>query len=606
MLSSSPTRGLSSLSFSFSLPPSLSLSLSFAEYWLLASPDGPPPAPARPPHGPFATPPLITPYPGLLDATLSTLLTRLASAITAKQTTASSLLLVAVDTPPAQILPSYLPDVPATETPLSSSSSSSAVACIDATRDPAGWWSTENPPHLPANPSRSTASEYASPPRRTTCDGLLAPGGLKRLRASLLPHLDLSSPSPAPSPAPVSSSLSSHPTPRSVLLVVHSLSSLLLHHGTHDVFSLLDDLRAHPATFGVVLSLHGPASGLVSASVPRLDLDLDLDLDLTSGRISRSPRPPSPLPRRVSDWGWRAHLESHAGAVARLTPLAPLLTHAFQSHDAGQPTAVLEVEAASRRPWGGTPLRSDRQAVWVEWVGVGVDVASAGPGSSASTREGFRLPRNSAGGGGRRGGRGGGVWRLRMENLPKTLRVADAKTLASRALHGETLVGVAMAMATSDDQGATGGGVDHPGDSGWDVSSDRPDRPGATERSRERRERREREEERESAWRRGERQMGDVVEERRRGPTTAGVGSMRLGRTEAEQAAKDGVVLSFEHGGRGKYADTDFTSYLPPAAGGTGEGRPLEGAGRLGHILYVRDSDEEYDSDEDPDDDLDI
>lgn len=67
------------------------------------------------------------------------------------------------------------------------------------------------------------------------------------------------------------------------------------------------------------------------------------------------------------------------------------------------------------------------------------------------------------------------------------------------------------------------------------------------------------------------------------------------------------MELPFEHMGRSaRYATTDFESYLPPAAGGRGAGRALEGAGKLGHILYVRDTDSEHDSDEDPDDDLDI
>ncbi len=36
------------------------------------------------------------------------------------------------------------------------------------------------------------------------------------------------------------------------------------------------------------------------------------------------------------------------------------------------------------------------------------------------------------------------------------------------------------------------------------------------------------------------------------------------------------------------------------------DGGASEGVVRLGHIHYVRDSEEEHDSDEDPDDDLDI
>lgn len=82
------------------------------------------------------------------------------------------------------------------------------------------------------------------------------------------------------------------------------------------------------------------------------------------------------------------------------------------------------------------------------------------------------------------------------------------------------------------------------------------------------------------------------------------VGGMRLSLTEAERAARERVVLPFEHQGRGKlYQTGDFKDYLPVAAGGHAAG---SGEEQLGHILYVRDSSEEYDSDEDPDDDLDI
>mmetsp|Transcript_26823 Transcript_26823/g.75531 ORF Transcript_26823/g.75531 Transcript_26823/m.75531 type:complete len:368 (-) Transcript_26823:533-1636(-) len=82
-------------------------------------------------------------------------------------------------------------------------------------------------------------------------------------------------------------------------------------------------------------------------------------------------------------------------------------------------------------------------------------------------------------------------------------------------------------------------------------------------------------------------------------------GGMKLTLTEEERAAKEAVVLPYEHrGDRGLYDADDFTHYLPPAAGGVGAGSGKE---KLGHILYIRDSDEgEYDSDEDPDDDLDI
>ena len=71
-----------------------------------------------------------------------------------------------------------------------------------------------------------------------------------------------------------------------------------------------------------------------------------------------------------------------------------------------------------------------------------------------------------------------------------------------------------------------------------------------------------------------------------------------------EQAARQSVVLPYEHQGAGQaYQTGDFKDYLPKAAGGQGKGT---GEGALGHILYVRDSGSEHDSDEDPDDDLDI
>ena len=87
-----------------------------------------------------------------------------------------------------------------------------------------------------------------------------------------------------------------------------------------------------------------------------------------------------------------------------------------------------------------------------------------------------------------------------------------------------------------------------------------------------------------------------------------------------EQAAKQLVRLPYEHQGQGiQYQTGDFRDYLPGPAGGhaggqhpqdaprsSGSGGDPAGAGRLGHILYVRDSEEEHDSDEDPDDDLDI
>jgi hypothetical protein len=57
-------------------------------------------------------------------------------------------------------------------------------------------------------------------------------------------------------------------------------------------------------------------------------------------------------------------------------------------------------------------------------------------------------------------------------------------------------------------------------------------------------------------------------------------------------------VLPFEHQGAGRdYDDGNFLAYLPQDAGGGG------------HIMYVRDSDEEDeppDDDEDPDDDIDL
>jgi hypothetical protein len=71
-----------------------------------------------------------------------------------------------------------------------------------------------------------------------------------------------------------------------------------------------------------------------------------------------------------------------------------------------------------------------------------------------------------------------------------------------------------------------------------------------------------------------------------------------------EQEARDQVVLPWQHKGEQRDFNADkFESYLPPAAGGYGKGA---GTDKLGHILYVRDSDNDYDSDEDADDDLDI
>ena len=74
-----------------------------------------------------------------------------------------------------------------------------------------------------------------------------------------------------------------------------------------------------------------------------------------------------------------------------------------------------------------------------------------------------------------------------------------------------------------------------------------------------------------------------------------------------ERAARAAVQLPYVHqGASNTYTAEDARQYLPPAAGGFGPGVDGAGSGRLGHILYVRDSEEEHDSDEDPDDDLDI
>ncbi|KAF8065616.1 ELP5 [Scenedesmus sp. PABB004] len=84
-------------------------------------------------------------------------------------------------------------------------------------------------------------------------------------------------------------------------------------------------------------------------------------------------------------------------------------------------------------------------------------------------------------------------------------------------------------------------------------------------------------------------------------------GSMRLDVSAQERAARAAVRLPYQHQGAGAaYAGGDARDYLPPAAGGHGPGAGAGGAGRLGHILYVRDSEGEADSDEDPDDDLDV
>lgn len=79
-------------------------------------------------------------------------------------------------------------------------------------------------------------------------------------------------------------------------------------------------------------------------------------------------------------------------------------------------------------------------------------------------------------------------------------------------------------------------------------------------------------------------------------------GGMKLNLSEEEIAARNRVQLPYEHQGQNSlYSTSDYRDYLPTEAGGN-----KQGEGRLGHILYVRDSDSEPDSDEDPDDDLDI
>eukprot|EP00879_Flechtneria_rotunda_P009501 GHRR01009945.1.p1 GENE.GHRR01009945.1~~GHRR01009945.1.p1 ORF type:complete len:258 (+),score=87.72 GHRR01009945.1:1676-2449(+) len=84
--------------------------------------------------------------------------------------------------------------------------------------------------------------------------------------------------------------------------------------------------------------------------------------------------------------------------------------------------------------------------------------------------------------------------------------------------------------------------------------------------------------------------------------------SMRLEVSDQERIAKAAVRLPYAHQGAGKvYQAGDARQYLPPAAGGFGPGAAdTADTRKLGHILYVRDSEEEHDSDEDPDDDLDI
>ncbi|KAL6754948.1 hypothetical protein V8C86DRAFT_2688399 [Haematococcus lacustris] len=117
-----------------------------------------------------------------------------------------------------------------------------------------------------------------------------------------------------------------------------------------------------------------------------------------------------------------------------------------------------------------------------------------------------------------------------------------------------------------------------------------------------------------------------------RQPAGPGAG-MRLEVTEAERRAREAVVLPYEHQGQAAaYHTGDWREYLPSAAGGTGNEQGRLGSlgadsrrhvrrqpqvetseqprPKLGSILYVRDSDEEqgglHDSDEDPDDDLDL
>lgn len=87
-------------------------------------------------------------------------------------------------------------------------------------------------------------------------------------------------------------------------------------------------------------------------------------------------------------------------------------------------------------------------------------------------------------------------------------------------------------------------------------------------------------------------------------------GSSELHRMHVMQdrAARAAVQLPYVHqGARKSHKVADFRQHLPPAAGGYGPGvEDAAGSGKLGHILYVRDSEEEHDGDEDPDDDLDI
>ena len=82
---------------------------------------------------------------------------------------------------------------------------------------------------------------------------------------------------------------------------------------------------------------------------------------------------------------------------------------------------------------------------------------------------------------------------------------------------------------------------------------------------------------------------------------------------QQEKSARDHVRLPYEHQGQGsRFQTSDYRDYLPgPAGGHAGRQHPLDAdeqqqVSRLGRIHYVRDSEEEHDSDEDPDDDLDI
>mmetsp|Transcript_26763 Transcript_26763/g.79480 ORF Transcript_26763/g.79480 Transcript_26763/m.79480 type:complete len:403 (-) Transcript_26763:79-1287(-) len=89
-------------------------------------------------------------------------------------------------------------------------------------------------------------------------------------------------------------------------------------------------------------------------------------------------------------------------------------------------------------------------------------------------------------------------------------------------------------------------------------------------------------------------------------------GGMRLELNDQERAAKEHVRLPYEHqGDAARYQTGQWKDYLPVSAGGmAGAQHHSDHAAaevtKLGHILYVRDSEEEHDSDEDPDDDLDI